>query len=234
MEIPYKVEHRKVKYPRLEFKGLQLLIILPYHMKDPEEIIAKRKAWIERKWNQIQEAIKNTDESEQFMVLGEKYSIENANVEKPIIDCGRKKIVLDPKNPKHRKQVIDQLKRILKEKIVEIVDDYFAKTGFKPKKITIRQQKTKWGSCSSNGNISLNLKLVCLPEEKIRYIVYHEVTHLRHRKHNKAFWQTISEEYPNYKQIEKELLIQWFLTEKLFQKLFKMEDESPKCIISTS
>jgi len=221
MEIPYRVEHRNVKYPRLELKDLQLLIILPYHMKDPTEIIAKRKAWIERKWSQIQEAIKNSGEMEGFMIFGEKYTIENAEIEKPIISHEQKKIMLNPKNPKHRKQIVIQLKNILKKKLEKIIGEYSAKTGFKPSKITIRHQKTKWGSCSKNGNISLNLKLVCLPEETIRYIVYHEITHIKHRKHNKAFWRTISQEHPNYKQIEKKLLGQWFKTEELFQNLIK-------------
>ncbi|MEM1532435.1 MAG: YgjP-like metallopeptidase domain-containing protein [Candidatus Bathyarchaeia archaeon] len=220
MEIPYRVEHRNVKYPRLEFKDLQLLIILPHNMKDPTEIMARRKAWIERKWSQIQEAIKNSSEAEGFMIFGEKYAVENADVDEPVIDHARKKITLNQKNQKHIKKIINQLKKLLKRKLEEIVDEYSAKTGFKPK-IVIRRQRTKWGSCSSSGIISLNLKLICLPEEMIRYIVYHEITHLKHRKHSRTFWQIISQEYPNYREIEKELLIQWFKTEKLFQNLTK-------------
>jgi predicted metal-dependent hydrolase len=223
MEIPYKVEHRNVKYTRLEFKDLQLLIILPHHIKDPTEVIARRKAWIERKWSQIQEAIENSANAEGFMIFGEKYTIERINddIERPIIDHEQKKIILNPENPKHQEQIIKQLKRLLKNKVKKIIDEYSAKIGFKPERVTIRHQKTKWGSCSRGGEISLNLKLVCLPEETIKYIVHHEVTHLKHRKHNKAFWQIISQEYPNYKQIEMELLQQWFIIEKLLQNLTK-------------
>ena len=221
MEIPYKVEHRNVKYPRLEFKDLHLLIILPHQVKDPSEIMAKRKAWLERKWSQIQEAIRNAGGAEGFMILGEKYMIENVDIDKPAIDRKQKKITLNMENPKHRKRIIEQLKKLLKRKLEEIMGEYSAKTGFKPNRITVRRQKTKWGSCSRSGNISLNLKLVCLPEETIKYIVHHEVTHLKHRKHSKAFWQTISQEHPNYKQIEKKLLEQWFITEKQLQNLTK-------------
>jgi len=228
MEIPYKVEHRNVKYPRLEFKDLQLLIILPHHIKDPTEIIARRKAWIERKWSQIQEAIENSANIDGFMIFGEKYTIEKINddIEKPIIDHEQKKIILNPENPKHQEQIIRQLKRLLKNRVKKIIDEYSAKTSFKPERITIRRQKTKWGSCSGSGEISLNLKLVCLPEEIIKYIVHHEATHLKHRKHNKAFWQAISQQYPDYKQIEKELLKQWFKTEKMLQNLTKTLDRN--------
>lgn len=82
----------------MEFKDLQLPIILPHHMKDPTEIIARRKAWIERKWSQIQEAIKNSVEAEGFMIFGEKYTIENVDVNKPEIDNAQKKITLNPRN----------------------------------------------------------------------------------------------------------------------------------------
>ena len=228
MEIPYKIEHRNVKYPRLEFKDLQLLIILPHHIKDPTEIIARRKAWIERKWSQIQEAIENSANIDGFMIFGEKYTIEKINddIEKPIIDHEQKKIILNPENPKHQEQIIRQLKRLLKNRVKKIIDEYSAKTSFKPERITIRRQKTKWGSCSGSGEISLNLKLVCLPEEIIKYIVHHEATHLKHRKHNKAFWQAVSQQHPDYKQIEKELLKQWFKTEKMLQNLTKTLDRN--------
>jgi hypothetical protein len=48
VEIKYKIEHRNVRYPRLEFKGLQLLVILPLEMRDPYEVIEKRKKWIQK------------------------------------------------------------------------------------------------------------------------------------------------------------------------------------------
>ncbi|MCS7120012.1 MAG: M48 family metallopeptidase [Nitrososphaerota archaeon] len=73
-----------------------------------------------------------------------------------------------------------------------LIGEYSTKTGFKPEKITIRRQKTRWVSCSSSGSISLNLKLICLLEN----VVHHKVTYLKHRKHNKAFWQTVSQRYP--------------------------------------
>ncbi len=219
MEIPYRVEHRNVKHPRLEFRNLQLLIVLPCHLKDPSEIMERRKAWIEKKWGQIQEAINNSNGVEGFIIFGEKYVIENKDIPKPVIDPMQRKITLNQESPRHRKQVIDQLKKLLKRKLLEIVNGYAEKTGFKPNKIVIRQQKTKWGSCSSKGIVSLNLKLICLPVEIIKYIVYHELIHLRHRKHNNEFWRELSREYPDYRHIERRIFEQWFVTEKLFQNL---------------
>lgn len=221
MDVPYRVEHRNVKHPRLEFRNMQLLIILPYHLKDPSEIVERRRVWIERKWSQIQEAINNSNGVEGFIIFGEKYTLENKDVPKPLIDLEKRRITLNQENPTHRKLIIDHLKRLLKRKLLEIVGEYTEKTGFKPSRIVIRQQKTKWGSCSSKGTISLNLKLICLPIEIIKYIIYHELVHLKHRRHDKAFWRELSREYPDYRCIEKRLLEHWFVTEKLFQNLIE-------------
>jgi predicted metal-dependent hydrolase len=66
----------------------------------------------------------------------------------------------------------------------------------------IRRQQTKWGSCSDKKNISLNLKLVCLLDEVIKYVIFHEMIHLKYRRHNQIFWQVISQEFPSYKEQE--------------------------------
>jgi predicted metal-dependent hydrolase len=90
----------------------------------------------------------------------------------------------------------------LKLKVESIIGDYSLRFGFKPNRVLIWRQKTKWGSCSSKGNITLNLKLVCLPEHMVKYVVFHELTHLNFKGHNRKFWQTVGMEFPNYKELE--------------------------------
>jgi len=85
----------------------------------------------------------------------------------------------------------------------------------------IRRQQTKYGSSSDEKNTSLNLKLVCLPEEVIRYVILHEMMHLKYKRHNQIFWQMISQEFPNYKEQEQKLLEYWFATELFFKNLLK-------------
>jgi len=227
VEIPYKVEHRKVKYPRLEFKGLQLLVILPPEIDDPSTIIEKRKAWIQRKWKTIQEAIKRVDNPKGFMIFGETYTIEETTAKKPEIDHYKKKISLNHANSNHRKAIINQLKELLKLKVKPVIEEYASKYSFKPNRIFIKKLHTKWGSCSGRKNITLNLKLVCLPERIIKYIILHELTHLKYVRHNQTFWHTISQEFPNYKALEQKLLEYWFTTELLFQNLIIAQSTNP-------
>ncbi|MFC1865943.1 M48 family metallopeptidase [Chloroflexota bacterium] len=63
-----------------------------------------------------------------------------------------------------------------------------AKNGFSYNRVFIRNQKTRWGSCSSKNNISLNMKLVILPEELIDYVILHELVHTKKKNHSKDFW----------------------------------------------
>jgi predicted metal-dependent hydrolase len=83
------------------------------------------------------------------------------------------------------------------------------------KKVYFKRMKTRWGSCSSRRNININLYLMHLPNYLIEYVIFHELVHLVEMSHNKRFWNIISGKYPNFKNMEDELLIYWLLVRKL-------------------
>ena len=77
--------------------------------------------------------------------------------------------------------------------------------GYSYKKITIRAQKTRWGSCSKTGNLSFNYKIAALPRHLQDAIVAHEICHLGAFDHSKKFWDLMSRTTPDHKQIRREL-----------------------------
>ncbi len=86
-----------------------------------------------------------------------------------------------------------------------LVEEWSFIMGVKPTKTSFRIAKKRWGSCSAKNELSFNLTLSQLPLELITYIVIHELSHINHKHHQKAFWQCVSEYMPNYKECEKEL-----------------------------
>jgi predicted metal-dependent hydrolase len=76
-------------------------------------------------------------------------------------------------------------------------------------RVSIRCQRTRWGSCSTRGTVSLNCSLVFLPMEVVRYLFVHELAHTRHMNHSDGFWRLVERIEPDYRRLDKELLASW-------------------------
>ncbi|MFH1423544.1 MAG: SprT family zinc-dependent metalloprotease [Candidatus Nealsonbacteria bacterium] len=96
-----------------------------------------------------------------------------------------------------------------KERAVSLVEErvsYFNKIyDFKYNKINIKNQKTRWGSCSKKGNLNFNYKIALLPQYLADYIIAHELCHLIEFSHSRKFWNFVRKLVPNYPEIRREL-----------------------------
>lgn len=93
----------------------------------------------------------------------------------------------------------------IKDKIYRRVLYYSRKMGVTFGRITVRNQKTRWGSCSSKGNLNFNYQLCYLPEELLDYVVVHELAHRRYMNHSPEFWQEVKKYFPDYLECRKRL-----------------------------
>lgn len=73
------------------------------------------------------------------------------------------------------------------------------------RRVSIRNQVSRWGSCSSKGNLNFNYKIIFLPKECADYIIVHELCHLKEMNHGPGFWNLVAEVVPEYKKIEQTL-----------------------------
>lgn len=98
-----------------------------------------------------------------------------------------------------------QERKAVKERITDRVQYYGARMGVVYERISVRDQKTRWGSCSAKGNLNFNYRLYYLPEELLDYVVVHELSHRRHMNHSKEFWQEVETYFPDYRTCRKRL-----------------------------
>lgn len=110
---------------------------------------------------------------------------------------------LEKEKQKQSKQALytkEEFKQIVTSNTKELINE----TGLTPNKITIKEIKYAWGSCSSKKNITINLELIKYSENAIRYVILHELCHIKHMNHSKEFWKLIEKYMPEYKEIQKE------------------------------
>jgi len=99
--------------------------------------------------------------------------------------------------------------RALKNEASEILNKrlsmHAANHNYKIRSVSFKSMKSRWGSCNTNREITLNIYLLMLPWELIDYVIFHELSHTLHLNHGAKFWEQVSQHVPNYKQMRKEL-----------------------------
>lgn len=107
--------------------------------------------------------------------------------------------------PKIDKPDLIVLKKRAAKLLITRLEFFNTEYGFKYKSISIRDQKTRWGSCSRQGALNFNYRLALLPERLLDYVAVHELCHLQEMNHSKNFWSLVARSIPDYRERRKEL-----------------------------
>ena len=91
-------------------------------------------------------------------------------------------------------------KRLAKELLLKKCRYFAERMGVSYGTVTVREQKTRWGSCSAKGNLNFNWRLLLMPERVMDYVIVHELAHRREMNHSAAFWQIVETYLPDYRE----------------------------------
>lgn len=96
------------------------------------------------------------------------------------------------------KRVTEALKKIASTALSEVATRQARRVGRRLNRVSVRDTRSRWGSCSSNGNLAFSWRLIFAPMEVMEYVVAHEVAHLRHMNHSRSFWELVEYLCPEY------------------------------------
>jgi len=205
----------KIEIRRIEGSSVKLQVVpdgtviayAPPHY-DIEPFIKHKRAWIEKKLREIENISQNYGNFDHLLLLnGVYYSLTQGR--SCHVDEQTTTITYD--TPIHLTEfLILQLRCELEEK----VSHYSELIGKGHVKVSIKTQRSKWGSCSGRGNLNFNLVTLALRPHVREYIVVHEVIHLIERNHSFTFWEKIEKFCPDYRKSEDELKTYSILIER--------------------
>lgn len=191
-----KIIRKKCKSIRLSVdRDLNIIVKAPCRIDDVliMQVVQSHEKWIEAQKKNIMESLKfeNTFDFENYVyLLGEKYLLKKGKDKEPSY-----------------KQAFD-------EKIKPMVQQIAKETKLNYNNLSITKSKRFWGSLDRRFNMKLNIKIVCLREELIKYIIIHELCHGKQFNHSKIFWNYVGIYCPNYKSLKEELGKYSFLLSK--------------------
>ena len=194
-------KNRRSKNIKISVKpDKSVLVSYPFYCTSKEVLtfVHKNEAWIQQQQQKVglrRNKINANSKIETKLhllefVLAEKYDV---STNKPIVQI--KVIDFDSdKSQNYIEDILTQIyrfeaKKLLPSRLSELADEQ----GFQFQKVSIRNNKRNWGSCSSKNNISLNLQMMKLPNELIDYILLHELVHTEIKNHGPKFWEKLNE-----------------------------------------
>jgi predicted metal-dependent hydrolase len=193
-------KNRRSKNIKISVKpDKSVLVSFPFYCTTKEALafVHKNEAWIQQQQQKMDLRKNKIDTNTKIetklhqveFVLGEEYDIETKKtcVKITVVDFS------SDKSHDYIENIVTQIyryeaKKILPPRLTQLSDEH----GFKFEKVTIRNNKRNWGSCSSKNNISLNLQMMKLPDELIDYILLHELVHTVIKNHGPKFWEMLN------------------------------------------
>lgn len=192
------VRSRRARKIRLQISGGNLVVSVPYRVSKAAatRAILEYSAWIVKHvLNQKSDAGHNNDGK--ILYRGAWHLVESVESDRSGV------LIFEDKFQVFGNEPIVQLTHWLKSQgkiaLEDLTEKWSNEMQLFPTKVQLRDQKTKWGSCSSRRTITFNWRLIMAPQEVMEYVVIHELAHLKEMNHSSRFWNIVAQYCPSHK-----------------------------------
>jgi predicted metal-dependent hydrolase len=204
--ISYEIRHSEdATKPRIDVDIHGVRVILPTDSDEhPETLLSENAAWVvekKRKYDAYREQVpdRSFKEGAVFPYLDEPYQVVVEQRSASDVLDGELKLAEHHVEQTSIERALERLyRRQARTHFEEQADHYATEMNVEYAEIEIRNQRTKWGSCSTNGTLGLNWRLMMAPPRVIDYIIIHELAHLQEPNHTDEFWNLVAEHDPEY------------------------------------
>jgi predicted metal-dependent hydrolase len=210
MEIPFEIRRRKGQKHviiRIQRDG-RVVVSAGTHteMREIEKHIRQKQKWIEKHRSRILERLESWHPLKQVLFKGDFIQVETMKAERSSVRVVKTGLLVKGRDQSQQMNALQRwMTRKAKEIIPPLVHQEAKKLGVKIEKVIFRNQRTRWGSSSELGNISLNWRIIMLPEHLMTYLVDHEAAHQIEMNHSRDFWNIVKSLDPDYKEHDKGL-----------------------------
>jgi predicted metal-dependent hydrolase len=181
-------------------------LVIPRRGSESEGIrfLERSEAWLLKRvarWHSQSQARQAWLEDARFLFRGEETVMRVDNAEARL--CFADQIIPMPRAlPDYRDVVLGHLRRLAERELPVRTRELALLHGITVHRVSVRAQKTRWGSCSARGTISLNWRLIQAPPYVVDYLIIHELMHRREMNHSARYWKLVAEAFPDYRSAE--------------------------------
>ncbi len=214
-----RISRRARRMSMRVFPGGRVEVVVPQGVGVPavERFVARHREWAERRSKELlQLAPKAADrqpEAVEVRLLDRRWSVEyvpGRRVRTEQVGDSVLRVHAPAVTDRHASQaLVPWLTHLASHELSHRLRPLAAELGIDYSRMTVRRQRTRWGSCSTRGTISLNVCLLFQRPEVVRYLMIHELCHRRHMNHSKRFWSLVDSFEPGWKPLDVELLQGW-------------------------
>ncbi len=191
-------------------------LVIPRRGSEAEgfRFLERSEAWLLRRvehWRSRSHAREPWQDGSRFLFRGEEVRLRVEEGERGWRLCFSDQVIPLPQGqPDYREVVEKHLRRMAERELPLRTRELALVHEIKVQRVSVRAQKTRWGSCSARGTISLNWRLIQAPPDVVDYLIIHELMHRREMNHSRRYWKLVAKAFPDYRRAE-----QWLKSSRL-------------------